>query len=541
MANVDIDTMLEKAGDFGRYQVFLMVLFSIVNLVSAFHYFSQTFISVIPEHWCNITELQDFTEINETTAIGIREMVMQLKDPNCNRFDPFNESMKCDTGWIYNRDNGFESIVSELNWVCDDDWKPVLGQSTFFIGSVLGTLVLGVLSDRIGRLPVLCIANFLALVGNISTIFAVSLPTFATFRFLSGLATDSNFVMMYIIVMEYVRPSMRTMGLNLCIGVFYCIGCVAVPLVAMALGTWRRFLMATSLPITVVLGYYFVVPESAQWLVSRGRAEEAAQCFKTIAKINGRQLSSSTLDAFIESSKETKSSNKSPSLLGLFATPRLRKKTCILIFKSMVLTLCYDAISRNINGLGFSPFLVFSLSSLTILPSCIIILLLQDKIGRKAMASSSLLISGLFTAIAGVLLSLNGKADPLLTASIAALGRLGVNVAYNSGAQYAAELIPTEVRGQGVAAVHVAGYAATFFSSYILYLGTFSLAIPPLLLGSLSVLCAALCLLLPETLGRSLPTTLEDGEEFGEGERIWDFACCKGNSISTSELIARSG
>ena len=77
---------------------------------------------------------------------------------------------------------------------------------------------------------------------------------------------------------------------------------------------------------------------------------------------------------------------------------------------SMVLTLCYDAISRNVNGLGFSPFIVFSLSSLTILPSCLIILLLQDKIGRKAMASSSLLLSGLFTAIAGVLLSLNGVA-----------------------------------------------------------------------------------------------------------------------------------
>lgn len=59
--------------------------------------------------------------------------------------------------------------------------------------------------------------------------------------------------------MEYVRPSMRTIGLNLCIGVFYCIGCVSVPLVAMALGTWRRFLLATSLPTTVVIGYYFVV------------------------------------------------------------------------------------------------------------------------------------------------------------------------------------------------------------------------------------------------------------------------------------------
>lgn len=60
--------------------------------------------------------------------------------------------------------------------------------------------------------------------------------------------------------------------------------------------------------------------------------------------------------------------------------------------------------------------------------------------------------------------------DPILLVSLAIIGRFGVTVAYNSGAQYATELIPTCVRGQGVAAVHVAGYALTFFSSYILYL-----------------------------------------------------------------------
>jgi hypothetical protein len=58
----------------------------------------------------------------------------------------------------------------------------------------------------------------------------------------------------------------------------------------------------------------------------------------------------------------------------------------------------------------------------------------------------------------------------ITTASLSVIGRFGVNIAYNSGAQYAAELIPTEVRGQGVAFVHVAGYAAAFFSPYVLYL-----------------------------------------------------------------------
>jgi hypothetical protein len=61
-------------------------------------------------------------------------------------------------------------------------------------------------------------------------------------------------------------------------------------------------------------------------------------------------------------------------------------------------------------------------------------------------------------------------AVPMVTAALAVVGRFGVNIAYSSGAQYAAELIPTEVRGQGVSAIHMVGYAATFFSSHILYL-----------------------------------------------------------------------
>lgn len=79
----------------------------------------------------------------------------------------------------------------------------------------------------------------------------------------------------------------------------------------------------------------------------------------------------------------------------------------------MVITLCYDAISRNVEGLGLSPFIMFSLSATAIFPACVVLLLLQDVIGRKAMAASSLFVSGIFTAATGFLIayqrSVNGK------------------------------------------------------------------------------------------------------------------------------------
>lgn len=135
----------------------------------------------------------------------------------------------------------------------------------------------------------------------------------------------------------------------------------------------------------------------------------------------------------------------------------------------MIITLCYDAISKHVEGLGMSPFILFSISASAILPACLLLIALQDRIGRKAMASSSLLLSGIFTSACGVILAYQSSQDAVTLGLLSVIGRFGVTIAYNSGAQYATELIPTCVRAQGVAAAHVAGYAFTFFSSYILY------------------------------------------------------------------------
>ncbi len=116
-----------------------------------------------------------------------------------------------------------------------------------------------------------------------------------------------------------------------------------------------------------------------------------------------------------------------------------------------------------------SPFILFTLSASAIFPACFLLSSLQDRIGRKAMASSSLLLSGIFTSSCGLILAYSKRQDPYLLATLSVIGRFGVTIAYNSGAQYATELIPTCVRAQGVALAHVAGYGFTFFSSYILY------------------------------------------------------------------------
>jgi len=167
----------------------------------------------------------------------------------------------------------------------------------------------------------------------------------------------------------------------------------------------------------------------------------------------------------------------------------------------MIITIAFDILSRNVEGVGISPFKLFSYSGFVVLPGGLSIILFQNKIGRKGMACASLLVGAFITATTGYLV---GTLDPanysVLLGFMVCLARFGAVVAYDAEAQYAAEIIPTSVRGRGVANIHVVGNAFAFFSSYIIYLGTFYKPLPSLLISFLLIIGACLCLTLPETL-----------------------------------------
>lgn len=46
-----VDEMLRECGDFGPYQYVMLVIFGIINVLSSIHYYSQTIILFVPEHW----------------------------------------------------------------------------------------------------------------------------------------------------------------------------------------------------------------------------------------------------------------------------------------------------------------------------------------------------------------------------------------------------------------------------------------------------------------------------------------------------------
>ncbi|XP_016935724.3 organic cation transporter-like protein [Drosophila suzukii] len=538
---MDFSEVLDKCGNYGRFQVVILLLYGYTNILGSLHYFSQTLITFTPEHWCSHVDLQGLS-VKE-----LRSVYSNISASSCtpllgvvNGMGVVAEGREC-KDWIFKRESGYESITTELKWVCDKSHHPAVGQSFFFMGSVVGTIIFGYLSDQIGRLPSLLMATLFGATGDFITSFVYTLPWFAFSRFMSGLSTDTMYYLMYILVFEYLSPKSRTFGLNIILAIFYCFGLMTSPWAAIWIGNWRRYLWLASLPALGVLIYPFLICESAQWLLTKKKYDEAVACLKKVAKFNGRLVEETIFDEFVKyyrerAQREYKLNGQEDTFLAMLKTPRLRRFTMTLLLKSVIITLSCDVINRNMEGLGTSPFKLFSFTSIVYLPAGVAILLLQNKIGRKGMACSALFVGGLITTSTGFLIAhLDPTENALLLAIMVGLGRFGATVSYDAEIQYAAEIIPTSVRGQAVSNIHVVGLASSSLAFYVIYLAQYYKPLPSIFISCLMFFGAGLCLTLPETLNKKLPETLADGESFALNESFLYFPCFHKNDENTKD------
>lgn len=219
--------------------------------------------------------------------------------------------------------------------------------------------------------------------------------------------------------------------------------------------------------------------------------------------------------------KDEESSFQDYSVLDLFKTPRLRRTTLLLIVIWMGISLVFDGHIRNVGNLGLNIFVTFTIGAVTELPADTLLTLTLDRLGRRWLACGSLVFSGIFSILATF-----AADSATIFASLALVGRFFVNISYNIGLQYAAEILPTVVRAQGVTFIHIMGYVASILAPFIADIGKVTIALPLIILGLTGIVSGLLSLFLPETLGHELPQSLADGENFGLGQKLLDAPCC---------------
>ncbi|KAH8384314.1 hypothetical protein KR200_007019 [Drosophila serrata] len=526
------DDFLSYVGEFGVYQKRLLTIMLLAAFLFGFTYCGHIFMVLVPaNHWCRIPELETLPK-EQQLELGIPkdkegnfercaryDVAFELDKLNISKPNESWPRKQCDKGWIYDKDEvPYETIATEGNWVCNDKELVTYTAIIYFMGSVVGCLCFGYISDHCGRVWSLCLANSCALIGGCLSALCKDFWPFSATRFLVGMAHDNCFNPIFILTLENVGIKYRALISNLALALGFSFSAAILPWIPYFLRDWRQFALIMAVPVSVLVILCVVIPESPSWLLSVGKVERGMKGLKKVAKVNKKILTDAEwleMQMCFELNNANQQSAKTYNFLDLFKSCRRAAIILMLIANWSVVLLVYDAHLRIISSLGTNLFITFSLASLIEIPAGIVPLLLVDRVGRKPLMISSLLFCGVFSCLTGVLVVKWGIAVAAIFA------RFFVTVAYNVAQQWDVEILPTVVRGQGWAVINVIGHVGAVLSPFVIYTGNYYHSLPMFIIAFFSVIGIATIICLPETKGTYLPQTLE------EAEKRWTLRCRK--------------
>ncbi|XP_076672740.1 organic cation transporter 1 isoform X2 [Andrena cerasifolii] len=584
MSSIDFDEVLVHVGEKGKYQNIMYYLLCIpATLPAAFLAFSQVFVSASPEHWCRVPELENLTELmtlEERKALSLPYVAKpdgKLKYSKCTMYDvnytaiieswlgrPLLQNVtdesvyrlrgrlppapvgnpdwpvsQCRHGWIYDRRDYDSTLVTELDLVCDNSWWPSTSTTFFYVGSLFGNVVFGWIADKWGRRTAFFAILFLEVIFSIATSFSPNYVIYTALRTVNGLFFPAIYQIPFILALELMGPRYRTFaGMVICM--FFASAMSLLALLGYLLRHWFALSLATSVPFVLLFSYYWIIPESPRWLLSKNRIDEAEVIVQRMARINGKTVPSNFLRKMEveilrrqgiacngtnsgdnESADTDLPEDRSPppaaTPMDLVRNPNIRKKFFILAFDWVANAVVYNGLSYNATNLGVSDYLAFFIGGLVEIPSYVITWYAMDRLGRRWVLCLTMLLGG----VACVSCMFVPEDAVWVTVCLAMIGKFGIAASFAVFYVFVGELLPTVLRSQAMGiASFIAGIGLLAFP-YIVHLAVYSRVLPLIIMGTLSVAGALTSIFLPETLNIHLPQTIEEGELFGADFKLW--------------------
>ncbi|EEC15303.1 organic cation/carnitine transporter, putative [Ixodes scapularis] len=531
---MDIATVLEHIGDFGKYQLYVQLLTCLPPALCGAHQRAHVFLAATPEHRCYIEGCDNnktrFHEPWASFAIpeGSPSDVQCFKysrvsptNSTCLASDFSNISRGCDR-WIYATTEFEETIVTEFNIVCKDEWLVSFSQSLFMLGVMVSAVVFGHISDRYGRRISFLVVPPIFLISAWATVFTSSYAAFTSARFITAIASSALFQTSFVLAIELIGPSHRLLSM-LIYQMAFPLGECFLAISAYYLRTWRTLEIALSIPVFLLLPYYWLLPESFAWCLYNSKHAQALDIINKAARWNGKppvpdmvgtailpipHISSGTmhpLTYFTSSTQKSGRGNLTRPVPNHLTAPAL---TLCRLVNAMV----YYGLSLSAEDLAGSTYKNFIFLALIEFPGVILSVLALRFFGRRYVLSFYLIVAGIFCAIVPVV------PDNIqwLTTTLVIIGKCNISASFAVIYLYSAEVFPTSHRNTGIGIGSMSARLGTIAAPFVASdLGRLHPIMPMIVFGSMSLLAGVLTLTLPETRGQRLPQTIEEAESLG--------------------------
>ncbi|KAJ1068513.1 hypothetical protein K5549_005209 [Capra hircus] len=527
------EELLEKVGGFGPFQLRNVALLALPRLLLPMHFLLPIFLAAVPAHHCALPGAPDNFSNQDAWLEAHLPREPDGRLSACLRFthpqalpnstlwgegqDPGEQpegepsTVSCPQGWEYNHSEFSSTIATEVpEWdlVCEQKGLNKATSTFFFAGVLVGAVAYGYLSDRFGRRRLLLVAYVSSLVLGLASAASVSYLMFAITRTLTGMALAGLTIIVMPLELEWLDVRHRTVA-GVLSSTFWTGGVMLLGLIGYLIRDWRWLLLTVTLPCAPGILTLWWVPESARWLLTQGRVEEAHRYLLHCARLNGRPVGEDSLSReALNKVAAAERTVRRPSYLDLFRTPRLRHISLCCMVVWFGVNFSYYGVSLDVSGLGLNVYLTQLVFGAVELPSKLLVYLSVRHAGRRLTMAGTLLGSALALGFR-ILVSPEMKS---WSTALAVMGKGFSEAAFTTAYLFTSELYPTVLRQTGMGLTALVGRLGGSLAPLAALLDGVWLSLPKLAYGGIALLAACTALLLPETKQAQLPETIQDVE-----------------------------
>ncbi|XP_053306451.1 solute carrier family 22 member 15-like [Spea bombifrons] len=399
-------------------------------------------------------------------------------------------------------DKNFTSIVTEWYLIKDDAYKVNLASSLFFAGLLIGNMLFGSLSDKLGRKPVYLAGLFFDTVFGYMTALAPSYEVFAVSRLFVGIMNGGMSLVSFVLTQEYVGKSYWALTGSLT-NLTFAVGIAVYALLGYYIRNWRTLAITANSPGFFFFLLSFLLPESPRWLYSQGNITKAEEVLQYLAEGNGKEGTSIKLCI-----APGRTSVSGHSVFDLVKYQILLWRTVILMYIWYVCSLVYYGLTLNAGELKGNLYLNVALYGLVEVPAFPLCLFFIEKkwCGRGRATSGFLVFAG-FACIFTMFLP---DGFVINQTALALFGKLSVSAAFNVVYIYTSELYPTVVRNAGLGVCAMACRFGGILAPFVPAMKSLNPSMPFMAFGISGLSAGILSLLLPETLNKPIAESIED-------------------------------
>ncbi|CDW86321.1 solute carrier family member 5 [Stylonychia lemnae] len=433
---LSLDKVLQKAGGFGRFQIYMSVVFSLSFISGSILAYSSTYLIQDPAYLCIKTPGSDYESCTKDEACEIGSWKIDWYDPN-----------------------SLDNWINEFNLNCAPPKKTSLLSSMYYCGYAFGCLFIPRITDKIGRRFPLMLCMIFQFPLYMALLFSKTVELNTALCFFLGVTCVGRYNGCFINISEFVHTNYKNHVSTLLL-IQDSITTIFVAAYYEFSKNWLYLqIFGVAISGLSIIGLWFI-PETPEYLYSYHKFSQCKYICNYIAWFNGRELSQTysfdlehqlkeinfsiitagsdyqkSREIDYELSRSTKIKNSLKTGIREFMKDKVLVKNLVVNVLLWMVTICtYNIITIHSNYFPGDQYKSDIVGACVELPAYILGEVIYEKVTGKKL----FFFSYMFAAIAGSLM-LTNQGNIEMIASYSA--RFGISITY-SGIYLSNEVFP---------------------------------------------------------------------------------------------------